>query len=69
MQEPSFCGEGACSRSTAQLESAFLGGASHPSASKLARHSSFTCFHFAQSRLLSDQKTPGLDACCCPASA
>ncbi|PTT12396.1 hypothetical protein DBR14_10515, partial [Pseudomonas sp. HMWF034] len=36
--ELACCGEGACSRSTAQLEPAF-GGASHPSASKLARHS------------------------------
>ncbi|PRC00266.1 hypothetical protein CQ006_18480 [Pseudomonas cedrina] len=69
MQESSFCGEGACSRSTAQLESAFLGGASHPSASRLARHGSFTCFHFAQCRLFSDQKTPESGACCCPASA
>ncbi|RFD33267.1 hypothetical protein CER19_03455 [Pseudomonas sp. GL93] len=36
--ERACCGEGACSRSTAQQSQAF-GGASHPSASKLARHS------------------------------
>ncbi|PTT09616.1 hypothetical protein DD985_02590 [Pseudomonas sp. HMWF011] len=38
MWERDCCGEGACSRSTAQQSQAF-GGASHPSASKLARHS------------------------------
>ena len=39
LRERAYCGEGACSRSTAQLEPAF-GGAAHPSGSKLPRHKS-----------------------------
>ncbi|PRB90253.1 hypothetical protein CQ006_25690 [Pseudomonas cedrina] len=40
MDAVTHCGEGACSRSPAQRVLAFLGGASHPSGSKLPRHKS-----------------------------
>ncbi len=47
--ERACCGEGACSRSTAQLEPA-LGGAAHPSGSKLPRHKDIA--HFGSVALL-----------------